>query len=72
MSMKYRPDLDCALKNLNVKIVSRMTSYMSERLSRYLQPKHAKVGVVGRTGCGKSSTMLVMLRWVLPMLVYHH
>jgi ABC-type multidrug transport system fused ATPase/permease subunit len=62
MSMKYRPDLDCALKNFNLKIVSRIKAYIPERLSRFRQPKHAKVGVVGRTGCGKSSSMLVMLR----------
>ncbi|PVG00760.1 putative YCF1-vacuolar ABC transporter [Serendipita vermifera] len=49
MSMRYRPELDTVLKNMNLKI-----------------PKHAKVGVVGRTGSGKSSTMLVMLRIVEP------
>jgi ABC-type multidrug transport system fused ATPase/permease subunit len=61
MSMKYRPDLDFALKDINVKIVSQVTSPTQKSLN-ILQPKHAKVGVVGRTGCGKSSTMLVMLR----------
>ncbi|CCA66783.1 probable YCF1-Vacuolar ABC transporter responsible for vacuolar sequestration of glutathione-S-conjugates [Serendipita indica DSM 11827] len=49
MSMRYRPELENVLKDINVTI-----------------PKHAKVGCVGRTGSGKSSTMLVLLRMVEP------
>lgn len=49
MSMRYRPDLDFVLKDMNLKI-----------------PGGARIGMVGRTGCGKSSTMLVMLRIVEP------
>ena len=46
-SLKYRPDLDLILKNLNVEIKAR-----------------EKVGIVGRTGAGKSTLILAIWRVV--------
>jgi ATP-binding cassette, subfamily C (CFTR/MRP), member 1 len=44
-SLKYRKDLDFALKNINLKISSG-----------------EKIGIVGRTGAGKSSLALSLFR----------
>ncbi|KAM3826474.1 ATP-binding cassette sub-family C member 6 [Vipera latastei] len=46
-SLRYRPELSLALKNINLKI-----------------KPHEKVGIVGRTGAGKSSLMMGLLRLV--------
>ncbi|XP_029140489.1 LOW QUALITY PROTEIN: multidrug resistance-associated protein 1-like, partial [Protobothrops mucrosquamatus] len=46
-SLRYRPELSLALKNINLKI-----------------KPHEKVGIVGRTGAGKSSLAMGLLRLV--------
>lgn len=48
-SMRYRPDLDLALRNVSFTVKAG-----------------EKLGIVGRTGSGKSSTVLSLFRVIEP------
>ena len=57
-SARYRPELDLVLKDLNIKIVSVVTGISVYRRVTFPQGAHEKIGIVGRTGSGKSSVGL--------------
>ena len=60
---KYRPELPCVLENFNLDVLDneKVNTLVKEKLGEFLQ-----VGIVGRTGAGKSSLSLALFRMIEP------
>ena len=59
---KYRPELPCVLENFNLDVLdNEKVNTLAQKLGKFLQ-----VGIVGRTGAGKSSLSLALFRMIEP------
>ena len=59
---KYRPELPCVLENFNLDVLdNEKVNTLAHKSWKLLQ-----VGIVGRTGAGKSSLSLALFRMIEP------
>ena len=59
---KYRPELPCVLENFNLDVLdNEKVNTLAHKLVKFPQ-----VGIVGRTGAGKSSLSLALFRMIEP------